>query len=122
MSVIPMSSPEGMSVGEDDFGSTDADDNTAGDVSLLDASDPMASANQEILEEADSDYEPTHGEVVEYARWLGIRPEEDAMMLWIAREGLAASLPENWKPCRTGDGQVYYWNTETNVTQYERPA
>lgn len=122
MSVIPMSSPEGMSVGEDDFGSTDADDNTAGDVSLLDASDPMASANQEILEEADSDYEPTHGEVVEYARWLGIRPEEDAMMLWIAREGLAASLPENWKPCRTGDGQVYYFNFTTGESDWDHPS
>ena len=62
-------------------------DDSVGAVSLLDASDPMASANQEVLEEAGSDYVPAHEEIVEYARWLGIRPDEDASMLWIAKEG-----------------------------------
>ena len=32
---------------------------------------PMSSKNQEVLEEAGSDYEPAHEELVEYARWLG---------------------------------------------------
>ena len=31
------------------------------------------------------------------------------------------NLPPGWQEL-TSDGQVYYWNTETNVTQYERPA
>ena len=53
-------------------------------------SDAYASDNQEILEEAGSDYEPAEEEVIEYARWLGIAAKEDATMLWIAREGLAA--------------------------------
>ena len=35
-------------------------DDSVGAVSLLDASDPMASANQEVLEEAGSDYVTAH--------------------------------------------------------------
>ena len=102
-------------------GVADADD-SVGAVSLLDASDPMASANQEVLEEAGSDYVPAHEEIVEYARWLGIRPDEDASMLWIAKEGLAASLPADWKPCRTGDGQVYYFNFATGESDWDHPC
>ena len=45
-----------------------------GDVS--DATDPMASFSQEVLEEAGSDYEPAYEEIVEYARWLGVKPHE----------------------------------------------
>ena len=97
-------------------------DDSVGAVSLLDASDPMASANQEVLEEAGSDYVPAHEEIVEYARWLGIRPDEDASMLWIAKEGLAASLPPDWKPCRTGDGQVYYFNFATGESDWDHPC
>ena len=33
-------------------------------------------------------------------------PDEDKALFWIAREGLKAPLPENWKPCKTGDDEV----------------
>ena len=32
----------------------------------------------------------------------------------------ATGLPDGWQEL-SSDGQVYYWNTHTNVTQYERP-
>ena len=32
----------------------------------------------------------------------------------------ATGLPSGWQEL-SANGQVYYWNTETNVTQYERP-
>ena len=32
----------------------------------------------------------------------------------------ASGLPSGWQEL-SANGQVYYWNTETNVTQYERP-
>ena len=83
--------------------------------STFNSSDPMSSKNQEVLEEAGSDYQPAHEELVEYARWLGVKAEEDEDLLWIARKGLSASLPEDWKPCRTGDGQVYYFNFSTGA-------
>ena len=84
--------------------------------------DPMASFNQEVLEEAGSDYEPAYEEIVEYARWLGITQAEDACLLWIAKQGLGASLPEGWKPCRTGDGQVYYFNFATGESDWDHPC
>ena len=87
-----------------------------------DAADPMASFNQEVLEEAGSDYEPAYEEIVEYARWLGVKPHETRDFLWIAKEGLRASLPENWKPCRTGDGQVYYFNFATGESDWDHPC
>ena len=87
-----------------------------------DATDPMASFNQEVLEEAGSDYEPAYEEIVEYARWLGVKPHETREFLWIAKEGLGASLPENWKPCRTGDGQVYYFNFATGESDWDHPC
>lgn len=42
-------------------------------------------------------------EVLEYARWLGIQENEEDDLLWIAREGLTAPLPENWKPWYVND-------------------
>jgi len=87
-----------------------------------DATDPMASFSQEVLEEAGSDYEPAYEEIVEYARWLGVKPHETREFLWIAKEGLGASLPENWKPCRTGGGQVYYFNFATGESDWDHPC
>ena len=98
----------------------DAEDaRRVGDVS--DATDPMASFNQEVLEEAGSDYEPAYEEIVEYAP-TGVKPHETREFLWIAKEGLGASLPENWKPCRTGDGQVYYFNFATGESDWDHPC
>ena len=64
-----------------------------------------------ILEEdIDENYEPTDAEIEEYANWLGMTSPEDDDLRWIAREGLKAPLPEHWKPCKTDDGEVYYFN------------
>ena len=38
---------------------------------------------------------------MEYARWLGIEAQEEKELLWVAKEGLSAPLPKDWKPCRT---------------------
>jgi hypothetical protein len=46
----------------------------------LNSTDPMNSKNQEVLEEAGSDYQPRHEELVEYARWLGVKPEVGAVL------------------------------------------
>ena len=37
-------------------------------------------------------------EIYEYARVIGLDPGVDHDLLWIAREGINAPLPENWKP------------------------
>jgi hypothetical protein len=63
-----------------------------------------------------------HAEVTEYARWLGVKAEEDTDLLWIAREGLTAPLPENWKPCRDEDGEIYYFNFKTAESEWDHPC
>lgn len=42
-------------------------------------------------------------QIVEYARWLGMDVDADRDLLYIAREGLKAPLPGDWKPCKTTD-------------------
>lgn len=50
----------------------------------------------------------------EYAKWLGMDLDEDRDLFWIAKEGLKAPLPENWKPCKTVDtDEIYYFNFAT---------
>jgi hypothetical protein len=49
---------------------------------------------------------------------------KDAALLWIAREGLKAPLPEPWKTCRTedGSGKVYYFNFDSGESIWEHPC
>ena len=90
-----------------------------------------ASANQSsapgdsiiLEEEIDPNYEPTQDEVIEYAKWLGMDLEADKALLWIAREGLKAPLPENWKPCKTTDTEeIYYFNFATGASTWDHPC
>ena len=37
-------------------------------------------------------------ELLEYCKQIGLDPKEDPDLMWIAREGLKAPLPSNWKP------------------------
>ena len=37
-------------------------------------------------------------EIYEYATFVGIDPQNEPHLMWIAREGINAPLPENWKP------------------------
>lgn len=76
-----------------------------------------------LEEELDPSYEPTEDDVLEYAKWLGLDLEEDADLLWIAREGLKMPLPPEWKPCQKIDDQsVYYYNFATKQSSWEHPC
>jgi len=37
-------------------------------------------------------------EIHEYAVEIGIDPEREPELLWLAREGMVATLPAEWKP------------------------
>lgn len=68
----------------------------------------------EIMEEElDEDYEPNEEEIVEYAKYLGMDMHHDKDLFYIAKEGLKAPLPGPWKPCKSPDGEIYYYNFET---------
>ena len=116
-------SPRLVVVGDDGTATTKPSSSASTNESdASDDADPIGSHDQEVLEEAGSDYEPTYEETVAYARWLGIKPHEDARMMRIAKDGLRAKLPPDWKPCRTGDGQVYYFNFTTGESDWDHPC
>lgn len=61
-------------------------------------------------EELDEDYEPNQEEIEEYAKYLGMDMVNDKDLFYIAKEGLKAPLPGPWKPCKSPDGEIYYYN------------
>ncbi|KAJ1637316.1 hypothetical protein T492DRAFT_586798, partial [Pavlovales sp. CCMP2436] len=76
-----------------------------------------------ILEEdIDENYEPTEDEIIEYAKWLGMDLEKDKQLFWIATEGLKAPLPEHWKPCKTAEGDIYYFNFTSGESVWDHPC
>merc|ERR1711998_563758 len=82
---------------------------------------PVRDANEILEEHIAEDYEPTDEEVLEYALWLGMSATEQHLF-WIAREGLRAPLPEGWRPCRTTEGDIFYFNFQTGETVWDHPC
>lgn len=75
-----------------------------------------------VLEtQQNSNYEPTENEIMEYGKWLGMQLPEDNCFLWIAKEGLKAPLPENWKPCKSEKEELYYFNFKTGQSIWDHP-
>ena len=62
-------------------------------------------------------------EMIDYAKWLGMDLEKEKDLMWIAREGLKAPLPDNWKPCKAPDtGDIYYFNFQTGESVWDHPC
>ena len=61
-------------------------------------------------------------EILDYAEFLGMNIKEDEDLLWIAKEGLKAPLPEYWKPCKTNDQDIYYFNFKTGESLWDHPC
>ena len=76
-----------------------------------------------LEEEIDPNYVPSEAEVVEYAKWLGMDLDKDQDLFWIAREGLMAPLPADWKPCKTKDTEdIYYFNFASGESTWDHPC
>jgi hypothetical protein len=83
----------------------------------------MVTQDSVVLEdEHNPDYEPADEEVLEYATFLGMDMETDQDLLWIAREGLTAPLPAPWKPCKTENNEIYYFNFESGESVWGHPC
>ena len=55
--------------------------------------------NQIVLEEDyDENYQPNDEEIRDYAQVIGIDPVTESSLMWIAKEGINAPLPQHWKP------------------------
>ncbi|KAL4494537.1 hypothetical protein ABPG72_004439 [Tetrahymena utriculariae] len=75
-----------------------------------------------VLEEEIENYEPTEEEIIEYASYLGMDIENEKELIWIARNGLKAPLPQGWKPCQTQDEEIYYFNFDTGESRWDHPC
>ena len=76
-----------------------------------------------LEEEIDPNYVPSEDEILEYAKWLGMDLKKDRDLFWVAKEGLMAPLPKNWKPCKTKDTEdIYYFNFQTGESTWDHPC
>ena len=57
-----------------------------------------------LEEEIEEGYEPSEGDILEYAKFLGMDLEKDKKYIYLAKEGLKAPLPEPWKPYKNSQG------------------
>merc|ERR1712224_368564 len=85
-------------------------------------SKPEKNPNVILEEEIDENYEPSQKDIEEYAEWLGMNLEEDRDLFWIARQGLKEPLPKSWKPCQSGEGEIFYFNFDTGSSEWEHPC
>uniref|UniRef100_A0A7S4BIM4 Myosin motor domain-containing protein n=1 Tax=Chrysotila carterae TaxID=13221 RepID=A0A7S4BIM4_CHRCT len=58
----------------------------------------------------------------EYAVYLGLHPQRDASLLWIAEEAAAAPLPSGWSESKDPSGKAYYVHTVTGETTRQHPC
>ncbi|NWS22544.1 CE164 protein, partial [Pachyramphus minor] len=83
----------------------------------------MRIGNQLILEEDyNESYVPDEQEIQNFAPIIGIDPEKEPELLWLARECLVAPLPPDWRPCQDTTGDVYYFNFATGQSMWEHPC
>ncbi|KAF6332749.1 centrosomal protein 164 [Rhinolophus ferrumequinum] len=84
---------------------------------------PIRMGDQLVLEEDyDENYIPSEQEILQFAREIGIDPIKEPELLWLAREGIVASLPEEWKPCQDITGEIYYFNFANGQSMWDHPC
>ena len=81
----------------------------------------MPSQPPQIPMPHEMDEPPTPEEVAEYARYLGMDPEDDADLLYIAEWALTAPMPDGWTVHLDGDGNEFFYSAATNNSTYEHP-
>eukprot|EP00927_Polykrikos_kofoidii_P012543 TRINITY_DN1540_c0_g3_i1.p1 TRINITY_DN1540_c0_g3~~TRINITY_DN1540_c0_g3_i1.p1 ORF type:complete len:701 (+),score=147.07 TRINITY_DN1540_c0_g3_i1:57-2159(+) len=87
------------------------------------AASPSLGGNVLVLEnDLDEDHEPTDEEIRDYAEFLGIDVEKEPHLVWIAREGVVAPVPEPWKACTENGDDVFYFNYETHESVWDHPC
>ncbi|XP_062138379.1 kinesin-related protein 4 [Drosophila sulfurigaster albostrigata] len=65
---------------------------------------------------------PSSEEINDYATLIGIEPGKETHLLYLAKEGLMAALPPEWKICYSEEKSGhYYHNTRTKQSQWDHP-
>ncbi|MXQ81535.1 hypothetical protein E5288_WYG006048 [Bos mutus] len=84
---------------------------------------PIRIGDQLVLEEDyDENYIPSEHEILEFAREIGIDPIKEPQLMWLAREGIVAPLPVEWKPCQDITGDIYYFNFANGQSTWDHPC
>ncbi|XP_057172720.1 centrosomal protein of 164 kDa isoform X3 [Ursus arctos] len=65
---------------------------------------------------------PLLAEILEFAREIGIDPIKEPELMWLAREGIVAPLPVEWKPCQDITGDIYYFNFANGQSMWDHPC
>ena len=60
--------------------------------------------------------------MLEHCEALEIDPKKHPEFVYIAKESLLAPVPEGWKEHRHEDGNPFYVNLETGVSQWDHPS
>ena len=77
---------------------------------------------EQVVLERDPQYKITYEDLLTYAEWLGMDIETEQHLLWIAQEGLLEEPPADWKPCKSPDGDIYYFNFKTGESMWDHPC
>ena len=59
--------------------------------------------------------------VLEYASYLGMDPDQDEELLWIAEQALRAPVPEGWEELMDPLGNLYFYNEGTMQATRQHP-
>ncbi|CAM1332078.1 Uncharacterised protein g10766 [Pycnogonum litorale] len=63
----------------------------------------------------------TTSEIEDYAKSLGIDPDTEPDLLWIAEEALSCDLPQPWVPLEDDEHRIFFYNTETRMSSWDHP-
>ena len=61
-------------------------------------------------------------DVLAYARYIGMDPDDDLELLWIADEALQATEPDGWEERQDPAGGSYFMNTITGMAMEQHPV
>ena len=84
----------------------------------------MEDSNNDFqYEEYYVDLNPAEDQIREYARFIGIDPDKDSDLLYIAAEGLSAPLPKHWSLYRNKNkpDEYFFFNSETGESINDHP-
>ncbi|BHF77683.1 hypothetical protein SprV_0602079200 [Sparganum proliferum] len=73
-----------------------------------------------ILEE-NNDHMPSEEEILMYATSIGIDAEKEPELIYLAREGISAPLPEGWSAIQDKDNNIFYHECSTGRTTQDHP-
>ncbi|RNA17857.1 hypothetical protein BpHYR1_047980 [Brachionus plicatilis] len=80
-------------------------------------------SSDQIIIEYDENIQPTDEDIVEYAKYIGIEPDQEPELMWIARQGVKAPLPKGWKAVHDPlQEELYYFNFETGESIWDHPC